>query len=135
VASPLFNSQNRPRAASHLAEIDFGRLEKSRKESGNVIITYETCPGIFLLAYEQVHNRSITFAPFPVPKYWERHVTRVHLLVPAPGSINLKNGSQVTTIPEDSVAHVLGAIQYVLEQGGFQVVLGAPTRFERADVI
>jgi hypothetical protein len=135
VASPLFNSQNRPKAASHLAEVDFGRLEKSRKESGNIVIAYDTCPGIFLLAYEQVQQRSITFAPFPVPKYWERHVSRIHLLVPAPGPVNLKNGSQVTTIPADSVSQVLGAIQYVLEQGGFQVVVGAPTRFERADVI
>jgi hypothetical protein len=135
VASPLFNSKSRPKTAYHLAEVDFGRLDKSLKEIGTIVISYETCPGLFLLANEYVQGRSITYAPFPIPRYWLRHVDRIHLLIPGHGPINLKNGSQVTAIPADNVPDVLGAIQYVLEQEGFQVVIGAPTRFERPDVI
>ena len=62
-------------------------------------------------------------------------MSKIHLLIPTPGPITLKNGSEVVTLEAEAVSEVLGAIQYVLEQDGFQVVLGAPTRFERPDVI
>lgn len=117
-----------------MAEVDFGRLDKSRKETGNVIVACDTCPGLFLLAYEVV-QRATSPLVLSSPKYWKRHISKIHLLIPAQGPINIKNGSQVVVIPANLVPQVLGNIQYAFEQEGFQVILGAPTRFERADVI
>lgn len=122
-----------------MAETDFIRLEKSRQERGNVIISHETCPGFFLLAWEYVvtpeANASVPKLAVPVPKYWKRHVSKIHLLEPAAGQIQIKNGSRIETIPAGLVREVLGIIQFWFESEGFQVTLGAPTRFERADVI
>jgi hypothetical protein len=141
VASPLFDPRNRPKPANALAETELLRLEKARQQSGNVIISVDTCPGLFLLTFNliltQNQSGSSTFVKyrFPVPRYWKRHVSKIHLLLPAKGPLELKNGSQIEKIPAAKVSEILGRIQYGLEQDGFQVVLGAPSRFERADVI
>jgi hypothetical protein len=141
VASPLFDPKNRPKPANTLAETELLRLEKIRQQSGNVVISVDTCPGLFLLAFNllltQNNGNGGTFVSykFPIPKYWKRHVSKIHLLIPAKGTLELKNGSQIERVPSAKVSEILGRIQYGFEQDGFQIVLGAPSRFERADVI
>ncbi len=140
MVSPLFDSKNRPKEAVKVAEGDFGRLEKARRESGVVVISHETCPGLFLLARERLmqaagNETPVSLDPFPSPRSWNNNVTKIHLLIPAPGSINFENGSQIITVPGEAILDIIGTIRDTLIRQGFEVVLGAPTRFERADVI
>jgi len=131
VASPLFNSQNRPKPTKSLAEVELVRI--GRELIGETLtITGDSAPCLFLFASEYGEQSTGEFK-IPVPASWKKLVNKVYL-VPQK-EVRAKNGSQVVTLIGSNLQEAYNMLKLAFEQEGFVVEVAAPTRFERPDVI
>jgi len=99
-----------------------------------VIVSIETAPGIFLAASEWL-EKSPGMGPFKLPQVppkWKTNPPRVHVL-PLMKEVTVKNGNGATLI--DRVQKVNEAVRSAFLAIGCEVLDGAPSRFERKDVI
>jgi len=96
-----------------------------------IVVSVDSAPGIFLAASECV-EREQEFRLPRVPPEWKARPPRVHLL-PFTKDIAIKMANGHTLI--DRIEDVNAAVRAAFLVIGCEVVEGAPTRFERKDVI
>lgn len=130
MASSLFDPKKRPVSLAKLASDGVGRLEA--KDDPALVVSIDSAPGIFLHASECVENRKECRLP-RVPKDWKASPPRVHLIgLTHEHTVKTKNGH---TLLIDQVDKVNEAVRSAFLAIGCEVLDGAPSRFDRKDVI
>jgi hypothetical protein len=128
VASPLFDPKNRRVSPEQQGTGEVNRLHAKGKP---FVVSIDSAPGIFLGASECVEHHKEFRLP-RVPAEWKVRPPRVHLIgLSREHTVKTKNGHTLI----DQIAKVNEAVRAAFLAIGCEVLDGAPSRFERKDVI
>jgi hypothetical protein len=133
MASPLFNTENRPKSTDSLVSRD---LKSLWSEGPPYIVSVERTPGLFIHAEQAAVKREVVAVP---TKWWIKldkpniaGRLKIHLL-PCDPNTEVRNGSQVVRIAHNRL--VMDLLAQALTDAGFNVSFGPPSRFERRELI
>jgi len=137
VASPLFTSTRNSKSPELLVQNDIRALLTAYHRGDTLVVAADKTPGIFELALEMVKESKKLEIRFP--KQWRSIKVKIHLVECKLDTTEIGKLRATGKFPSNwegtLETYLFKIIKEAFEASGCEVVVGLPSRYERAWVI